>query len=192
MLLRTDLSRDDVSSHQDLRDDSGGLQTWSLTDQGPASRPLSDRVIQRLRFNDPRGSKNMACRFVGGAAMVDEQGWLHMARHARVSLNTYLNSFYENYWSRHAPLTEVTLALFGAGEVEVQAFRRSPGLAGQILRVARTSLVLNDAAGARLTIELEPYPATAGRIYFQLKALSDQAVVTAGLYEVGTPPPYGR
>jgi len=153
--------------------------------EGTRTAGLTDRVVQTLRFATLRAGEALAFRVLRGEARLDAGGALSMAPGARVSLDTYLNSFYENYWAEHAPAGELTLRLFGSGEVEVEARRQQPD--GTVRRVARASVLLDGEHGAEVTIPAEPHRAISGRVYVTIAA-AERALVIGGRFEAGTAP----
>ncbi len=146
--------------------------------------PLSDAVLQELRFSAPRSGPGVAYRVLDGQAQALETGVLLLGG-ARVSFDTYLNSFYEHYWLPHAPVEDLALRLFGSGEVMVETFRAMPD--GSTYRIGYHRLRLDPEGSAAAKVALDVGPASAGRIFFEVSA-SAQAVILAGRLETGTPP----
>ncbi len=65
--------------------------------------PLSDAVLQELRFSAPRSGPGLAYRVLDGQVRALEAGILLLGG-ALVYFNTYLKSFYEHCWLTHAPV----------------------------------------------------------------------------------------
>jgi galactofuranosylgalactofuranosylrhamnosyl-N-acetylglucosaminyl-diphospho-decaprenol beta-1,5/1,6-galactofuranosyltransferase len=108
-----------------------------------------------------------------------------LAESARLSFSSYLNSFYEHYWSAHAPLSDLTLRLFGTGDIGVEFFRVLPD--GASYQIGRQRLMLNLNQGAAATVALDPSPAGAGRIFFEVTAAAG-TTIRAGRLETTMAP----
>lgn len=147
--------------------------------------PLSDAVLQELRFSAPRSGPGLAYRVLDGQVRALETGVLLLGG-ARVSFNTYLNSFYEHYWLTHAPVEDLALRLFGSGEVMVEAFRAMPD--GSAYRIGHHRLRLDPEGSAAAKVALDLGPTGAGRIFFNVTAIPAGAAILAGRLETGTPP----
>jgi galactofuranosylgalactofuranosylrhamnosyl-N-acetylglucosaminyl-diphospho-decaprenol beta-1,5/1,6-galactofuranosyltransferase len=154
--------------------------------EAAAWRPpaLSDAVLQQLRFSAPRSGAGVAYRVLAGQVHALETGLL-LAAGARVSFDTYLNGFYEHYWSTHAPVEDLRLRLFGSGAVVVEAFRALPD--GSSYRIGRQGLRLDREGGAVATAASDLSPAGAGRLFFEVAAPAGASVL-AGRLETGTAP----
>ncbi len=146
--------------------------------------PLSDAVLQELRFSAPRSGPGVAYRVLEGQAQALEAGIMLLGG-ARVSFDTYLNSFYEHYWLTHAPVEDLSLRLFGSGEVLVETFRAMPD--GSAYRIGHHRLRLDPEGSAAARVALDAGPASAGRIFFEVAAPA-RAAILAGRLETGTPP----
>jgi hypothetical protein len=146
--------------------------------------PLSDAVLQELRFSAPRSGPGLAYRVLDGQVRALEAGILLLGG-ARVSFNTYLNSFYEHYWLTHAPVEDLSLRLFGSGEVTVETFRAMPD--GSAYRIGWHRLRLDPEGSAAAKVALDVGPASAGRIFFDVTATPAEAAILAGRLETGTP-----
>jgi hypothetical protein len=146
--------------------------------------PLSDAVLQELRFSAPRSGPGLAYRVLDGQVRALEAGILLLGG-ARVSFNTYLNSFYEHYWLTHAPVEDLSLRLFGSGEVTVETFRAMPD--GSAYRIGWHRLRLDPEGSAAAKVALDVGPASAGRIFFDVTAAPAEAAILAGRLETGTP-----
>lgn len=146
--------------------------------------PLTDAVLQELRFDAPRSGPRVAYAILAGRVQTLDPGLL-LAEDARVSFNAYLNCFYEHYWAGHAPVRELTLRLFGQGEVVVEFFRALPD--GSDYGIGRQRVALDPQQGATATVALDPAPAGAGRVFFEITAAS-RAAIRAGWLETSTPP----
>jgi galactofuranosylgalactofuranosylrhamnosyl-N-acetylglucosaminyl-diphospho-decaprenol beta-1,5/1,6-galactofuranosyltransferase len=153
-------------------------------DTAPWHAPaLSDAVLQEVRFDAPRSGSRAAYGILAGRVQTLASGIL-LSEGARVSFSAYLNSFYEHYWALHAPVQNLTLRLFGSGEAAVELFRALPD--GSAYCIGRQRLVLDPQHGATTTITLDPMPAGAGRIFFEITATSG-VTLRAGRLETGTP-----
>jgi galactofuranosylgalactofuranosylrhamnosyl-N-acetylglucosaminyl-diphospho-decaprenol beta-1,5/1,6-galactofuranosyltransferase len=145
---------------------------------------LTDAVLQELRLSAPRSGPETAYRVIEGSVSALENG-LRLAAGATLSFDTYLNSFYEHYWSGHAPVEGLTLRLFGTGMVAVEIYRAMPG--GAQYTIGRQSVKLDGEGGGAATIGLDLATAGAGRIFFEVVALS-KASIRAGRIEATSPP----
>jgi galactofuranosylgalactofuranosylrhamnosyl-N-acetylglucosaminyl-diphospho-decaprenol beta-1,5/1,6-galactofuranosyltransferase len=145
---------------------------------------LSDAVLQELRFAAPRSGPSVAYAVLGGQVQALECG-IQLARGARVSFGSYLNSFYEHYWAGHAPVRDLTLRLFGTGEVVVQFFRALPD--GADYRIGSARIVLEPQRGGVARVAVAGTPAGAGRIFFDITA-TDPTTLGAGRLETSTAP----
>jgi galactofuranosylgalactofuranosylrhamnosyl-N-acetylglucosaminyl-diphospho-decaprenol beta-1,5/1,6-galactofuranosyltransferase len=148
--------------------------------QAPA---LSDAVLQELRFDAPRSGPRTAYSILAGRVQALDAGIL-LFEGARVSFSAYLNSFYEHYWALHAPVQDLTLRLFGSGQAVVEFFRALPD--GSNYCIGRQPLVLDAQRGATITVALDPMPAGAGRIFFEVTAMNG-VTLRAGRLETSTP-----
>lgn len=145
---------------------------------------LSDAVVQQLRFSAPRSGPGISYKVASGQVQTLDPGLL-LSKGARVSFDAYLNSFYEHYWSSHAPVGDLTLRLFGTGEVVVGFFRALPD--GSNYPLGRRRIRLDPVRGATAGVALDPSPAGAGRVFFDVAATAE-AVIRAGRLETGTAP----
>jgi galactofuranosylgalactofuranosylrhamnosyl-N-acetylglucosaminyl-diphospho-decaprenol beta-1,5/1,6-galactofuranosyltransferase len=145
---------------------------------------LSERVLQELRFDAPRSGSRTAYSIQAGRVQALDAGIL-LSESARVSFSSYLNSFYEHYWTVHAPVRDLTLRLFGAGEMVVEFFRALPD--GSDYCIGRQHLTLDLHQGATATVTLDPIPAGAGRIFFEITAITG-TTIRGGRLETGTSP----
>jgi galactofuranosylgalactofuranosylrhamnosyl-N-acetylglucosaminyl-diphospho-decaprenol beta-1,5/1,6-galactofuranosyltransferase len=145
---------------------------------------LSDMVLQELRFTAPRCGPSTAYSAKRGQVQALDTGIL-LSDGASVSFSSYLNSFYEHYWAVHAPIKDLTLRLLGAGEVMVEVFRALPD--GSNYRIGRKRLLLDPHRGAAATVALDPAPAGAGRIFFEVSAMV-RTTIHGGRIETGTAP----
>jgi len=145
---------------------------------------LSDAVVQQLRFSAPRSGPAISYKVAAGQAQALHPGLL-LTKDARISFDAYLNSFYEHYWSSHAPVGDLALRLFGVGEVVVEFFRALPD--GSSYPLGRQRICLDPLRGATAGVALDPSPAGAGRVFFEVAATA-RAVIRAGHLETGTAP----
>jgi len=145
---------------------------------------LSDAVVQQLRFSAPRSGPGISYRVTTGQAQALDPG-LWLSKGARVSFDAYLNSFYEHYWSSHAPVGDLTLRLFGTGDVTVEFFRALPD--GSSYPLGRRRIRLDLLRGATAGVALDPSPAGAGRVFFDVTATA-KTLIRAGRLETGTAP----
>jgi galactofuranosylgalactofuranosylrhamnosyl-N-acetylglucosaminyl-diphospho-decaprenol beta-1,5/1,6-galactofuranosyltransferase len=145
---------------------------------------LSDAAVQPLRFSAPRSGSSTAYSIIKGQVQGLEDGIL-LCEGAQVSFSSYLNSFYEHYWSTHAPIRDLTLRLFGSGEVIIEFSRALPD--GSHYPIGRQRTQLDPHRGGAATVALDPSPIGAGRIFFELTATA-RTTIRAGRLETGTAP----
>ncbi|MFC7555241.1 hypothetical protein ACFQU7_27935 [Pseudoroseomonas wenyumeiae] len=81
--------------------------------------------------------------------VITGEGGLVLGPGARLSFDTYFNSFYERPWSRHIPLGGITLRLFGTGQVHLQWYRSRHG---EAVVAGEASVVLGLVEGALVPI----------------------------------------
>jgi len=146
--------------------------------------PLSDAVLHEFRFSAPRSSTEVLYRVVDGVVQPYESVLL-LAEGSQVSFDTYANSFYEHYWLRYAPVEDLTVRLFGVGDVVVNVFRGMPDRSDH--RLGRQRLKLDPEAGAAVTVPLASSTAGSGRVFFEVTAIEDTVVLAGRLETAGAP-----
>jgi len=109
-----------------------------------------------------------------------------LSRGCEFSLNSYFGSFYECYWRRYTPVTEVFLTFRLNGKARLRLYRFSPEIKQELLHEA--DLI---GTGETITIpvrEPEPYPTTHGRIYPQFLTLEDNTILSDLCWKTTLPP----
>jgi galactofuranosylgalactofuranosylrhamnosyl-N-acetylglucosaminyl-diphospho-decaprenol beta-1,5/1,6-galactofuranosyltransferase len=162
----------------------GGEEAVRLEPPGWNRPGLSDAVLQEIRFSSPRAGAEVAYEVTMGRVQGFETGLL-LGRGAQVSFDAYLNSFYERYWARHAPVEDLTVRLFGSGVVMLDLFRAMPD--GSHYRIGRQRVELDPDRGGAATVALEPSPAGSGRVFFKIAALAETRIL-AGRIETRSAP----
>jgi galactofuranosylgalactofuranosylrhamnosyl-N-acetylglucosaminyl-diphospho-decaprenol beta-1,5/1,6-galactofuranosyltransferase len=153
---------------------AGGIEPW-------LEPGLTDAVIQVLCLSPP----GLCYRVLQDSVVASGKGGLVIGLDGGVSFDAFLNSFYEQHWSRHAPLGGIALRLYGTGQVLLQWYRSRGGdpiASGQVL------VALDPADGALVSIPHGEGPDKAGRLYFVLTCPWGPAVLCGGRYETNTLP----
>lgn len=94
------------------------------------SKQKSNHVIQSMLLPPREFSKDLYVRTLheqtgDNVFLQSENGVVTLQSHARLSLNTYFNSFYEAYWAKYTELEEITFDLNFAGLLKVEVFHDS-------------------------------------------------------------------
>ena len=146
---------------------------------------LTDAVIQVLCLSSGPGGPGLCYRVLQEPIVVSDKGGLVIGRGARVSFDAFFNSFYEQPWSRHAPLGSIALRLYGTGQVLLQWYR-SRG--GDPVALGQVPVALDPVEGALVPIPHGVGPDKEGRLFFVLACPWDPAVLCGGCYESNTLP----
>lgn len=163
-----------------------GFESGALASSAWRRPALSDSVLQEVRFGAPRSASAAAFRVIQGKVEAFGESGLLVSARSRLSFNTYLNSFYETYWSRHAPLDVITLRIFGVGSVTVEVFRSMPD--GTLYRVARAPIDLDSEPGGMIDVPLDASHARSGRLHFTVEAAKSQVTILAARFETKARP----
>jgi galactofuranosylgalactofuranosylrhamnosyl-N-acetylglucosaminyl-diphospho-decaprenol beta-1,5/1,6-galactofuranosyltransferase len=146
---------------------------------------LTDTVIQVLYLSQGPGGPGLRYRVLQDPVVASGNGGLVIGLGACVSFDAFLNSFYEQPWSRHAPLAGIALRLYGTGQVLLQWYRSRTGdpvASGQVL------VALDPVEGALVPIPHGVGPDEEGRLFFVLACPWGPAVLCRGRYETNTLP----
>jgi galactofuranosylgalactofuranosylrhamnosyl-N-acetylglucosaminyl-diphospho-decaprenol beta-1,5/1,6-galactofuranosyltransferase len=146
---------------------------------------LAGEVIQVLCLSPGRGGPGLRYQVLQDPVVTTGKGGLVLGPGARVSFDAFLNSFYEQPWSRHAPLGRIVLRLYGAGQVLLQWYW-SRG--GDPVASGEAPVALDLVEGALVHIPRGEGLAGVGRLFFILACPWGTAVLRGGRYETNTSP----
>lgn len=108
-----------------------------------------------------------------------EDGAPAVPAHATLSLNTYLNSFYENHWRRLASLGSLILETVTSGPCRIRIVRRGSGHGSEVLA---ESVVRGTCARSRLAASLGDRPVDDTVIHAEIEALDAPAMLHDGAW----------
>lgn len=157
-----------------------------ITEESWRPPDLLPEVLQTIQLNSDIGGRDLYYRVLHPPVGTADQGRVTIGIGAKVSFNTYFNSFYEHYWMSHAPLDEIALRLFGSGQVLVEWFRALP--TGVHYFLDQKCVDLNSSDDDLPSVRLASNADAAGRLFFTLTALSEQATLLGGRFESKTKP----
>lgn len=80
-------------------------------------------VLQKLLFPVDHGIEALYLRYIHGYAEVSGDGVLSLKKRAKVSFNSYFNSFYESYWQALSDIGSLFLEVECSGSLIVEVFR---------------------------------------------------------------------
>jgi galactofuranosylgalactofuranosylrhamnosyl-N-acetylglucosaminyl-diphospho-decaprenol beta-1,5/1,6-galactofuranosyltransferase len=146
---------------------------------------LAKEVIQVLCLSPGPGGPGLRYQVLQDPVVTTGKGGLVLGPGARVSFDTYLNSFYERPWARHAPLGGITLRLYGTGQVLLHWYR-SRG--GEPVASGEAPVALDLAEGTLVPSPRGDGQDGKGRLFFVLACPWGTAVLHGGRYETNTFP----
>jgi len=93
-----------------------------------------------------------------------------------LDLGTYFGSFFECYWRRYTPVTDVFLTFRLQGKIRLSLFRFSPEIREELIYEA--DLSADDKMIEVPVREPDPYPTAHGRIYARIRSYEDGSVLS--------------
>lgn len=86
------------------------------------SRDAQGKLLQQILLPERAAVDSLYLRFLSGYCEIIENT-LRMEKGAKVSFNTFFNSFYESYWGNISYATDLCLELNFVGSITVEVFR---------------------------------------------------------------------
>jgi len=119
--------------------------------------------------------------------MPTRRGGLMVPTGTRLDMDSYFNSFYENYWFAYTSLSKVKLELVVEGEAVISVYRFTKD--ADVYLIDRGSVSPSDGQ-KHLSFEFandDPLRAESGRVWFEIDATGDTELVSGGWYTPETP-----
>jgi len=131
---------------------------------------VDNQFVQEIFFPDDLSLSDLYIRQPEGYAEFRD-GVIRMKEGARISTNTYFNSFYEDYWRKNTDLDSIELELFFKGHVWVEIFRDTAD-AGCV-KIEWMQFMSLSRQRKRMKLPSPPVLGQSGRIFIDIVAASD-------------------
>jgi galactofuranosylgalactofuranosylrhamnosyl-N-acetylglucosaminyl-diphospho-decaprenol beta-1,5/1,6-galactofuranosyltransferase len=156
----------------------------------PSLQPIRDgkplHPLQELQFPGNKLALELYVRILQGYAQVDPSG-ITLEKDAKVSFNTWFNSFYESWWLKHTALDALCLELDLSGTALVEVYREIPGAGVQLIEWNKYRSLWETTTLLPLPLAGDGKWGAAGRLFVEITAESD--VVLAGVrFKTSTQP----
>jgi len=139
-------------------------------------QPLPGYVVQDLFFPKDKSVSELYLRILYGYVEFGEN--LILSKGAKISSNTFFNSFYESYWNKFTSLDELQLVLQFKGRLRIDIFRDTGNSGCHKIEWKYVESTGDDATSIKLPrLEL----GQSGRIFFDIVAKEESRIYYMGL-----------
>ncbi|MDO4723248.1 MAG: glycosyltransferase [Comamonadaceae bacterium] len=159
--------------------------TTPPTAAAPAPLPPA-ALVQQLLLPQDTALSDLYLRYLAGYSEVIDDA-LHMERGAKVSFNSYFNSFYESYWSQISSVHELELEIAFTGSLQLEVFRDTRDYGCQ--KIAFTRLKSDGSQPQRVALNAlaSTTGELSGRIFLDLGARRRSRIDSIGFVTRSAP-----
>lgn len=159
-----------------------------------AGRPAIDLMaLQNLIFPEKGICTEVELFFHGhgGPVAHDDRADVVTIHHGAIaSFDGYFNAFSVGKWHANTTMNGLWLGVSGRGRAEIKVFHAIPDRSWEVL--ATTIVTLSKAGEALIDLSTYPQAATTGVIFFDVRALSGDVVVSGARYLTAAQPDTSR
>ena len=127
-------------------------------------------TIQKVLLPVDNSNAELYLRFINGFAGIDEHQVV-MEKGAKVSFNTYFNSFYQNYWEECTTLiSDLVLQIEFSGAIRVEIFRDTNNGTCRLINWKKCRSGKDEKETVHIPIMYDAGLSVGGRLFIEIKA----------------------